>query len=139
MEHRSHDTDDELVVGSDRSFGIVFAVVFCVIGLWPLLFGRPLRDWAMYVAAAFVVTAMVRPAVLAPLNRAWMRFGAVLHKVMNPVLLGLIYLLCIVPTGLIMKLLGRDAMRLRREPGASTYWIGRTPAGPEPDSLRNMF
>lgn len=133
-------THTERIEGSsDRSFGIVFAVVFAIIGLWPLISGAEIRLWSLAIAAGFLVVALLRPRVLAPLNRLWMRFGLLLSKVVNPVIMGLLFYVTVTPMGLIMRALGKDLLRLRFEPGAKSYWIERRPPGPEPESMVNQF
>ena len=139
MSHESFNRDDDVRGSSNRSFGIVFAVVFAIIGLFPLLSGGGVRAWALIVAAAFAVVALAFPAALAPLNRIWLKFGLLLHKVVNPIMLGIMFYGVITPTGLIMRAFGKDPLRLRFEKDADTYWIVRTPPGPTPDSLRDQF
>ena len=125
--------------GSDRGFGVFFAVVFFVIGLFPLLNGGPPRAWALGVAAALLAAAFVRPALLAPFNRVWFRFGLLLQRVVNPLVMAVIYFAVVTPTGLIMRALGKDALRLRYDPDAQSYWIHRDPPGPERESMQNQF
>lgn len=138
--HEQTRSTRKVAPGSDRSFGLVFAVVFTVIALWPWVFhGAPLRLWAFAVAAAFLIAAFFAPRVLAPLNRLWFRFGELLHKITNPVLMGVVYAAAILPAGLVLKLAGKDLLRLRLDPAAPTYWITRDPPGPEPGSMRNQF
>ena len=124
---------------SDRSFGIVFTIVYLIVALWPLLDARAPRGWALALAAAFALATLLRPRLLAPLNRAWTRLGLAMHRVVNPVVLALIFGLTIVPTGLILRLLGKDPLRLRRDPAADSYWISRDPPGPAPDSMQRQF
>jgi Saxitoxin biosynthesis operon protein SxtJ len=124
---------------SDRSFGWVFAAVFAVIALQPLLHGAPVRTWSIMVAALFALAASAAPRVLAPLNRLWTRVGAAIHAVVTPVVLGAVYCVAVVPSGLVMRLLGRDPLRLRGDAAASTYWIDRRPPGPPPESFRDPF
>lgn len=126
-------------MGSERSFGLVFVAVFAVIGLWPLTKGEPLRLWSLGAAAALLVLALGVPAALRPFNRLWFRFGLLLHKVMNPVIMGLMFFGAFMPTGLIMRALGKDILRLKFDPQATSYWIERHPPGPAPESLRNQF
>lgn len=125
--------------GSDRSFGLVFAGVFTVIGLLPLVGGRQARGWSLIVAGGFLVVALVRPALLAPANRLWLTLGLLLHRVSSPLVLGLLFFLLFTPMGLLMKALGKDPLRLRLDPSSSSYWIHRTPPGPEPETMRNQF
>ena len=125
--------------GSPRGFGIVFAVVFAIIGLWPLMDGEGVRVWALAAAAVFLVLALMRPSLLAPLNRLWLGLGAILHRVVNPLVMGLMFFAVITPTALILKLIGKDLLCRRFSPGTQSYWIPRQPPGPEPQSMRNQF
>ena len=125
--------------GSPRGFGIVFAAVFTVIGLWPLMDGEGARVWALAAGAAFLILALMRPSLLAPLNRLWLGLGAVLHRIVNPLVMGLMFFAVITPTALILKLIGKDLLRRRFSPGTQSYWIPRQPPGPEPQSMRNQF
>jgi hypothetical protein len=130
----------QVTAGSNRAFGIVFAVVFGVIGLWPLVFGgRPPRWWAVVPAAIFLVLALFVPQWLAPLNRAWFYVGLALHRVVNPIVMAIIYYGTVVPVGLILKARGKDLLRLKRDPEAKTYWIAREPPGPERGSMTKQF
>ena len=124
--------------GSDRSFGLVFAAVFAIIALTPLLFGEGIRVWALLPGVAFLGIALVRPATLAPLNKAWLAFGRVLHRLVSPVVLGFLFYVVITPTGLLLRALGKDPLRLSLKPDAATYWIERQP-GPKPETMRNQF
>jgi hypothetical protein len=124
---------------SNRSFGLIFAAFFCVVGLLPLFSRGEVRVWALVVAAIFAGVAVTVPAILAPLNRLWMRLGLLLHRIVNPVVLGLMFLTAIVPIGLLMKLFGKDLLRLKFSEDASSYWIVRDPKGPEPQSLNRQF
>jgi hypothetical protein len=137
--HESFARAADVRIASERSFGIVFCVVFLVIGLWPLVRSDGPRWWSLAVAAAFLAAAFLLPKALAPLNRSWARFGLLLHRITNPIVMGLVFFLAVTPTALMMKLLGKDPLRRRIDPAAKTYWIERTPPGPAPDSMRNQF
>lgn len=126
-------------VGSNRSFGVVFAVVFAIIGTYPLLAGDPVRIWSLGVAGGFGLVTLVAPQVLRPLNSLWFKFGMLLGRIINPIVMFLIYVITILPIGLIMQALGKDLLRRRLEPEATSYWLERAPAGPEPDSLKEQF
>jgi len=139
VSHESFHRDEPVQGSSNRSFGLVFAAVFIVIGVLPWLFGGPLRVWSVGVSAAFLAAALVWPGVLAPLNRLWTRFGLLLHRLVNPLVLGVMFFLVITPMGLVMRALGKDPLRLQRDRAARTYWIDRQPPGPAPDSLNNQF
>jgi hypothetical protein len=125
--------------GSPRGFGIVFAVVFAIIGLWPLMDGEGTRVWALVLGAVFLALALMRPSLLSPLNRLWLGLGAILHRVVNPLVMGLMFFAVITPTALILKLIGKDLLCRRFSPGTQSYWIPRQPPGPEPQSMRNQF
>lgn len=125
-------------VGSPRAFGFVFAGAFTVIALLPMLKGDEPRLWALGVAAVFLLVALAAPRLLQPLNLVWFRIGLLLHAVVNPVVMSLIFWVTVVPMGLIMRAAGKDLLRLKRDPGAQTYWIGRDP-GPERGSMSRQF
>ncbi len=122
----------KVAAGSNRSFGVVFAVVFALLGLL-FHFG-----W-LAVAAAFAVMAFFTPAWLAPLNRLWFRFGMLLHHVVNPIVMGFLFFVVILPIALLVRAFGKDPLRLKRDAQASTYWIAREPPGPAPGSMRKQF
>ena len=139
MSHESFDRTEPVSSSSNRSFGLVFAAVFTIIGLWPWLFGGEVRIWSLVVGAAFLGVAWLWPAALAPLNRVWTRFGMLLHRIVSPVVLGVMFFVVVTPTGLLMRALGKDPLRLRLDRNAGSYWIDRQPPGPAPDTLNNQF
>ncbi len=124
---------------SDRSFGFVFTAFFAIVGLLPLLHGHAIRLWWLGFSALFLLLALLVPASLAPLNRLWTRFGALLHRIVSPIVLGILFFLIVTPIGLLMRALGKDPLRMRLDHTAKTYWIERTPPGPDADSLKNQF
>lgn len=134
---RQHEQANE--GSSDRSFGLVFATFFLIIALLPLLHGHTLRFWAVGVSLVFCVIAFVIPSILAPLNRLWTKFGMLLHAIVSPVALAILFYGVVTPTGFIMRLMGKDLLRLRFDRKASSYWIERTPPGPDAESLKNQF
>ena len=139
MAHEDLTREQKVEGSSDRSFGVVFAVVFLLIAGWPLWHGEALRWWSAGVAAAFALIAMVRPALLAGLNRQWMKLGVLLGKVVSPIALGLLFYGVITPIGAVLRLAGKDPLRLKFDRGADSYWIRREPPGPPPDSMTNQF
>jgi hypothetical protein len=124
---------------SDRTFGLVFAGVFLVIAGWPLFHGEALRWWAVGVAVVFALLALVKPALLAGLNRLWIKLGILLGKVVSPIALGILFYGVFTPIGAAMRLAGKDPLRLKFDPGADSYWIPREPPGPPPNSMTNQF
>ena len=139
MGHESYERPEEIRGSSDRSFGVVFAVVFALIGLLPLVSGGAVRMWSLAVGAAFLLVALAFPSVLAPLNRLWLRFGLLLHKIVSPLVLGIMFFLVITPMGVLMRAFGKDLLRLKLDRQLASYWIERTPPGPPPESLRDQF
>lgn len=137
--HEDYGRKDEVEAGSERSFGVVFAAVFAIVGLLPLWDGGAVRGWALIVAVAFLAVALSAPRLLGPLNRLWFRFGVLLNRVVSPLILGLLFFTTITPTAIVMRLAGKDSLRLRFDPGAASYWIERKPPGPEPETMRNQF
>jgi predicted membrane metal-binding protein len=124
---------------SDRSFGLVFAAVFTIVACWPLLRGELPRWWAFAVAAAFAVVALVRPQLLQPINRLWLAFGRLLHKIVSPLVMGVVFFAAVTPTAWIMRLRGKDLLSLRRRPDLKSYWIRRQPARPDSETMKNQF
>jgi Saxitoxin biosynthesis operon protein SxtJ len=124
---------------SNRTFGLVFTAFFAIVALLPLWSGHPIRRWALAASAVFLATALLVPVVLAPFNALWTRLGGLLHKITNPVVLGLLFYTVFTPFGLVMRLLGRDGLRLKYDSEASTYWISRQPPGPPPNTMINQF
>lgn len=137
--HESFTRDDEVRSSSDRAFGLVFAVLFALIALWPLWRGMAPRWWSLGLAAAFLGAALLAPRALAPLNRLWFRLGLLLHAVVNPVVMALVFFTTVTPIALIMRAMGKDPLRLRRDQDARTYWIERRPPGPMPDTMPRQF
>lgn len=126
--------------GSERSFGLVFCAAFLAIGLWPLLSIGDVRWWAIVLAAMFCAAALILPVVLRPLNLVWFRFGMLLHAIISPLTLGLIFFAVVVPTGYLLRLFKKDVLDMA--PGAServSYWIKRDASAPTADSMRNQF
>jgi hypothetical protein len=124
--------------GSDRNFGFVFAGVFVVLTLMPLVHGGAPRWWCLVVAAAFGILALVSPKVLHPLNRAWMAFGELLHRVVSPVVLGAVFFLCITPMAWFVRRRGIDPLQLKWRPELKSYWIERT-SPLDPQSMKNQY
>src|ERR1700694_1484406 len=128
--HEVFSREEKIVTGSDRSFGIVMAAVLAAVTLLNAWHSGRLWPWTGGLAALLLVAGLFRPSVLNPLNRAWLKFGLLLHGVVNPVVMALLFYGSVLPTGLVMRILGKDLLRLKREPGADSYWIVREPPGP---------
>ena len=137
-EHTPRHTS-QIQSSSDRSFGFVFAAVFLIVALYPLLHAAGIRIWAVVISGLFLLLAALVPQVPAPANRLWTKFGLLLHNIVSPLALGILFFLVVTPTGLLMRLFGKDPLRLRFDPAADSYWIKRDPPGPAADSLKNQF
>lgn len=139
MAHESLQRHEEIHGSSNRAFGLVFAAVFLIIGTYPLLFGGHVRVWSLAVCFAFAAAALALPGVLTPLNKAWTRLGLLLHRIVSPIVLGIMFFAVVTPMGIVMRLFGKDPLRLRFDAQTQTYWIERRPPGPKPDSLPDQF
>jgi hypothetical protein len=124
---------------SDRNFGVVFAAFFLLVGLAPLRKHQPMRLWAFALSLVFLVLVLVRPVLLRPLNKAWMKLGHLLGLVMTPVVTGLLFFLIFAPVGFLLRFLGKDPLRLSFDRKAQSYWIERVPPGPPPEEMSNQF
>ena len=131
--------ESEIEVGSNRSFGVVFAVVFTIIAAWPLMSGGDIRWWSAGIAAVFLGLGLIVPDVLRPLNLLWFKFGMLLAKIVNPIVMFIIYVVTIVPFGLAARLFGKDLLRIKFDKSRDSYWEEREPPGPKPESLKNQF
>jgi len=139
MAHEEFNRDQHIEGSSDRVFGLVFAAVFLIIAGWPLFHGEAIRWWSVGVAIVFALVALVKPALLAGLNRLWMKLGVLLGKVVSPIALGILFYVVITPIGVVIRLTGKDPLRLKFDLDAESYWIPREPPGPPPGSMNNQF
>ena len=124
---------------SDRSFGLVVAVVSLLIALKPLLHHGPIRWWALGLGLFCLGVAVIWPAVLHPANRVWLKIGMAIAHVGNFVILCLLFFLVFMPAGLLLRLRRKDPLGLRYDKEASTYWLDRHPPGPAPETMKNQF
>ena len=115
----------KIKVGSNRSFGIVFFIVFLLIALYPLVNNETVRLWSAVIAILFLILGLINSQILTPLNILWFKFGMLLGKIVSPIIMGLIFLLIVTPTGLIMRVLNKDLLKLKKN-NSKSYWINRT-------------
>ena len=113
---------------SERSFGLVFSAVFALTAFLPLWDGHPVRWWAAGVAAVLLGLALLAPRTLVLPNRLWTNFGELLHRIVSPVVMSLLFIVAVVPTAIMLRLMGRDPLRLKFDRKAMTYWQKRAPA-----------
>ncbi|MBF0125055.1 MAG: hypothetical protein HQL60_06945 [Magnetococcales bacterium] len=126
-------------LASDRAFGLLFGLLLLAVALWPWWQGGPLRLWALLTAAALLAISWRYPTWLAPLNRLWLMIGQLLHRIMSPLIMAVIFGCLFVPVGLWRRLLRRDPLRLRIDPQADSYWLGRDPQEFKPESMKYQF
>lgn len=139
MAHENLQRIREVEGSSDRSFELVFAVVFAIIACWPLLGGGAPRWWALAVAAALGMIAAFKPALLSAPNRWWLKLGIILGNIVGPIALAILFYAVFTPLGLLKRLTGEDPLRKKFDPASASYWVPREPPGPPPDSLTNQF
>jgi len=139
MAHEDLSREHQIEGSSDRSFGIVFAAVFLLVACWPLFHRELPRWWALVVAAGFALIAIWKPALLNRPNHLWIKLGLLLGKIVSPIALGIVFYGVIAPIGLLVRLTGKDPLRLRFDSGTDSYWIPRKPPGPPPESMTNQF
>ena len=126
---------DDIKISSNKSFGIVFFIVFLLISFYPLLDNESIRLWSFVVSLIFLILGILNSKILSPLNRAWFKFGVLLGKVISPIIMGIIFFLVVTPTGVIMRLLGKDVLNLKSS-NIQSYWIEKT--GPK-SKMKNQF
>lgn len=130
---------EEIEYSSDRTFGLVFALFFGLIALWPLVKGGRPRIVAVVLAMAFLLIAMLRPSLLAFLNWFWQRLGLLLSAVVSPLALGILFYLIFTPIGILMRIFGKRPLHLKFDSTAESYWIWRNPPGPDGTTFNHQF
>ncbi|MBD1159866.1 hypothetical protein IDG86_05595 [Pelagibacterales bacterium SAG-MED13] len=126
---------DEIKISSNRSFGLVFFIVFLLIATYPLLNDGHLRIWSLIISVIFLVLGLLNSKTLYPLNKIWFKFGIFLGKIISPFVMGMIFFLVVTPIGLFMRLLNKDLLSLKFNK-KKTYWIEKN----EPKSkMKNQF
>ena len=125
----------KIKIGSNRSFGIVFFVVFLIISIWPLLDEKELRYWSLIVSFIFLILGILKSNILTPLNKVWFKFGILLGNIISPIIMGIVFFLVVTPTGLIMRFFRKDILRLKKNSNDS-YWINKDNTN---SSMRNQF
>ena len=126
---------DDIKISSNKSFGIVFFVVFLLIAIYPLTNGGDIRIWSGIISFIFLVLGLLNSRILTPLNKIWFKFGIILGKIISPVIMAIIFFLVVTPTGLIMRILGKDILNLKYNQNKS-YWIEKD--GPK-SNMKNQF
>ena len=109
-------------MSSNKSFGIVFCIVFLIIAFFPLIYGEPYRIWSIIISTIFLFLGLINASILTPLNIIWTKFGMLLGKFVSPIIMGLVFFGVVTPISIIMKLLRKDLLNLKRNK-KETYWL----------------
>ena len=126
---------DDIKISSNRSFGIVFFIVFLLIALYPLINQGEFRLWSLIISFIFFILGILNSKILTPLNKLWFKFGIFLGKIVSPIIMGIIFFFVVTPTGVLMRIFGKDILNLKYNNNKS-YWIEKT----EPKSkMKNQF
>ena len=126
---------DDIKISSNRSFGIVFFIVFLLIAFYPLIYNGEIRIWSLIISLIFLILGLINSKILTPLNKLWFKFGIFLGKIISPIIMGIIFFLVVTPIGLIMRFLGKDVLNLKFNTNKS-YWIEKN--GPK-SKMKNQF
>ena len=127
---------EEIKISSNKSFGIVFFVIFIVIALWPLMKGGDLKIWSIIIAIIFLFLGLINSKILTPLNKLWFRFGVLLGKIVAPIVMGIIYFVVVTPIGVIMKIFKKDILNLKIDKNKKTYWLKKDE---NKQNMKNQF
>ena len=125
----------DIKIGSNRSFGIVFFIVFLTISIYPLLNSEGIRVWSLIISLTFLVLGLLNSKLLNPLNKIWFKFGLLLGKIISPIVMGIIFYTVVTPTALLMRILKKDLLNLKFNK-KKTYWVEKS--GPK-SKMKNQF
>ena len=118
-------SDSKIKISSNRSFGLVFFVVFLIVALWPLKYEEDIRLWSLVLSIIFFILGILNSKLLTPLNKLWFKLGMFLGSIVSPILMGIVYFIVVTPIGIFMRLLGKDLLKTSKAKNTSTYWIKR--------------
>ena len=127
--------EKKIKIGSNRSFGIVFSIVFLIVALYPLLNSDSIRIWSIILSSTFFIFGLLNSNILSPLNRIWFKFGIILGRIVSPIVMGLVFFLVVTPTSLILRLFKKDNLNLKKNDNR-TYWIDKSD---EKSKMKNQF
>ena len=118
-------SNSKIKISSNRSFGLVFFVVFLIVAFWPLKNAEDIRLWSLALSLIFFILGVLNSKLLTPLNKLWFKFGIFLGSIVSPIVMGIVYFLVVTPMGMFMRFLGKDLLKTSKEKNVSTYWIKR--------------
>ena len=127
--------EKKIKISSNRSFGIVFFVVFLIVSFYPLYFDDSLNIWALILSIIFLILGLINSIILTPLNILWFKFGMFLGRIISPIIMGMVFFFVVTPTGLLMKLFNKDLLRLKKK-NTKSYWIAKSN---EKSNMKNQF
>jgi hypothetical protein len=132
------ETTSHIVIeqGSEKSFGVIFLSQGSAVAPYPLINSEGLRIWALVVSATFLLLAYVAPKILSLPNKLWFKFGLLLGSIIAPIVMAMVYFITVLPTGIIMRLLGKDLLAQKLDKNAKSYWIERKE---RMGSMKNQF
>ena len=123
-------------ISSNRSFGLVFFIVFLIVALWPLKYEGDIRLWSLILSIIFIILGILNSKLLTPLNKLWLKFGLFLGTIVSPVVMGIVFYVIVTPMGILMRLLGKDLLKMNKIKSASTYWSKRDK---RPETMKKQF
>ena len=126
---------DKIKIGSNRSFGVVFFVVFLLIAIYPLINSGELRIWSLILSLLFLILGLLNSKILYPLNKIWFKFGLLLGRIVSPLVMAIIFFLVVTPIGLLMRILNKDLLNLKFNK-SKTYWIEQNEQN---SKMKNQF
>jgi|TARA_B100000073_G_C23586436_1_gene514452 hypothetical protein len=126
---------NDVKIGSNKSFGIVFFIVFLIISIYPMLGGDSLRVWSLAISIIFLILGLLNSKILSPLNKLWFKFGIFLGKIISPIIMGIIFFFVVTPIGYLMRLFKKDVLSLKFNANKS-YWVKKN--GPK-SKMKNQF
>ena len=126
---------NKIKIGSNRSFGVVFFIVFFLISIYPLFKNGSVYYWSLFLSLAFLILGLLNSKLLYPLNFIWFKFGILLGRIISPIIMGVIFFLVVTPTSILLKIFGKDVLKLKYN-NSKTYWLDKN----EPKSkMKNQF
>ena len=126
---------EDIKISSNRSFGIVFFIVFLIIAIYPLINNADLRIWSLVISIIFLILGLINSKFLTPLNKLWFKFGLLLGRLISPIIMGIIFFFVVTPIGLILRIFGKDVLNLKKN-NSKSYWIKKN--GPI-SKMKNQF
>ena len=123
-------------MASNRNFGLVFFIVFSIVGLWPLIHENQIRIWSIIIAIIFLILGLINSNLLKPLNIIWFKFGLLLGSIIAPIIMGIVFFVVVTPTSLIMKIIGKDLLNNKYDKNKKSYWIIR---GKPKSTMKQQF